>query len=59
MQATSLRIPVASYTSDDEDDRQRCQNQSGNGASGGNGTGNASGERQEKGLARLRSHKNH
>merc|ERR1712001_620764 len=57
MQATSLRIPVASYTSDDEDDRQRCQNQSGNGASGGNGAG--AGERQEKGLARLRSHKNH
>ena len=25
MQATSLRVPVASYTSDDEDDRQRCQ----------------------------------
>merc|ERR1719516_81436 len=34
MQATSLRVPVASYTSDDEDDRQRCQHP-GSGASGG------------------------
>lgn len=64
MQATSLRVQVASYTSDDEDDRQRCQNQgaSGGGASGGNnGSGNASGGtgHSEKGLARLRSHKNH
>lgn len=55
MQATSLRVPVASYTSDDEDDRQRCHNASGH--SGNGAIGNSS--HSEKGLARLRSHKNH
>jgi len=71
MQATSLRVPVASYTSDDEDDRQRCQPvRSGNGAtgnaSGGNGShgghgsgNNANSSHSEKGLARLRPSKNH
>ena len=60
MQATSLRVPVASYTSDDEDDKQRCQNQGANGGASGGNAGNSSGnEKSEKGLARLRSHKNH
>ena len=60
MQATSLRVPVASYTSDDEDDRQRCQHP-GSGASGGatgshsGNSGNANSSHSEKGLARLRS----
>merc|ERR1719495_1813689 len=64
MQATSLRVPVASYTSDDEDDRQRCQHP-GSGASGGatgshsGNSGNANSSHSEKGLARLRSNKNH
>ena len=53
MQATSLRVPVASYTSDDEDDRQRCQHQNANSSS------NHGSEKSEKGLARLRSNKNH
>merc|ERR1719193_1868356 len=59
MQATSLRVPVASYTSDDEDDRQRCQHP-GSGASGGatgshgGNSGNANSSHSEKGLARLR-----
>merc|ERR1712179_524868 len=63
-QATSLRVPVASYTSDDEDDRQRCQHP-GSGASGGatgshgGNSGNANSSHSEKGLARLRSNKNH
>merc|ERR1719187_2343750 len=57
MQATSLRVPVASYTSDDEDDRQRCQHP-GSGASGGatgshsGNSGNANSSHSEKGLAR-------
>merc|ERR1719410_1610846 len=64
MQATSLRVPVASYTSDDEDDRQRCQHP-GSGASGGatgshgGNSGNTNSSHSEKGLARLRSNKNH
>jgi len=64
MQATSLRVPVASYTSDDEDDRQRCQHP-GSGASVGatgshsGNSGNANSSHSEKGLARLRSNKNH
>ena len=35
MQATSLRVPVASYTSDDEDDRQRCPGSGANPGAGG------------------------
>merc|ERR1719232_2254036 len=55
MQATSLRVPVASYTSDDEDDRQRCHNASGHSGNGAHGGGS----HHHGGLARLRSHKNH
>merc|ERR1719187_324987 len=64
MQATSLRVPGPSYTNDDEDDRQRCQHP-GSGASGGatgshsGNSGNANSSHSEKGLARLRSNKNH
>lgn len=68
MQATSLRVPVASYTSDDEDDRHK----GGSGASaGGHGAGGSSGaghhggshsgnssQTERSGLARLRSNKN-
>merc|ERR1719418_272053 len=57
MQATSSKNAVASYTSDDETDER---NRLGGGGGGGEGaTGAGAGERQEKGLARLRSHKNH
>ena len=54
----------AADTSDDEDDRQRCQHP-GSGASGGaagshsGNSGNANSSHSEKGLARLRSNKNH
>ena len=48
MQATSLRVPVASYTSDDEDDRQRCHNAGATGHSGNGAIGSSN---------RLKSHK--
>jgi len=62
MQATSLRVPVASYTSDDEDDRQRCQPSGNSGGAAGSHSGNSgnnNSSHSEKGLARLRSNKNH
>jgi len=62
MQATSLRVPVASYTSDDEDDRQRCPGSGANPGAGGSHGGNSANvnsSHSEKGLARLRSNKNH
>jgi len=62
MQATSLRVPVASYTSDDEDDRQRCQPPGNSGGAAGSHSGNSgnnNSSHSEKGLARLRSNKNH
>merc|ERR1712183_838212 len=60
MQATSLRVPVASYTSDDEDDRQRCQPPGNSGGAAGSHSGNSgnnNSSHSEKGLARLRSNK--
>ena len=41
MQATSLRVPGPSYTSDDEDDRTAFRTGAGAAGSGANGTGGA------------------
>merc|ERR1711862_843104 len=60
MQATSLRVPVASYTSDDEDERNRLVGEGGLGPGGGGGGGSGGGvpRSHSSGLARLRSNKN-
>merc|ERR1719369_1106033 len=58
MQATSARVPGPSYTSDDEDERNRLGGEGGAGVSAG-GTGAAPASRSHtSGLARLRSNKN-
>merc|ERR1719244_1228170 len=56
MQATSLRVPGPSYTSDDEDDRQRLGGEGG--AAGGPPVGPPGARSHSSGLARLRSNKN-
>eukprot|EP00092_Neocalanus_flemingeri_P033652 GFUD01036583.1.p1 GENE.GFUD01036583.1~~GFUD01036583.1.p1 ORF type:complete len:327 (-),score=88.35 GFUD01036583.1:1003-1983(-) len=60
MQATSARGAVASYTSDDEDERNRLVGEGGLGPGGGGGGGAGGGvpRSHSSGLARLRSNKN-
>ena len=60
VQATSARGAVASYTSDDEDERNRLVGEGGLGAGGGSGGAAGGGvpRSHSSGLARLRSNKN-
>merc|ERR1719369_1815572 len=60
MQATSARGAVASYTSDDEDERNRLVGEGvlGPGGGGGGGAGGGVPRSHSSGLARLRSNKN-